>query len=1046
MRPVLLAFGLALASVALGQPVGTPAYTLDTRHFDALDGLSANRIHHVERDAAGFLWVATAKGLDRYDGNRFENHLYADMVRPEQRANQVLIHLHAASDSLFHLCLSQDPLFLGKDTLVAFSPLRPDQPGASLLQEDSIRQRSFHLGGRPLRWEYTSEQKDSMKVFWRSQPVSPSFVWAPRKWNTWTGGPSDHPILFRTLNGQTDILQWSDSLLLHRTSPHFTHLAPTQGDPRPLILANGDSGLTFIKANATGGWPAGTILHLDRQGKTTRKGDWADWLDVPSPAKTRSTFIKINPVNGHLWCFTEDEFHLFDRNGDRLLQRRISDNAQYGSLIQCIRFTSASEAWVGTWKGLDWINLLPDPFDAVFQSTPDQSGEKRIDGINGCRGIVELGVDTFAFATNGSGIRLHRGNTHLQLLDDRGLGGGLLLRGDTLFTASVEGIGCVPPASPYQILIPLNLRKAFWTLARWQNQWLIGSDGVLAVDQTHGHVQPFGEWPEGSTGNVYQIEVQGDTLWAMGSAGIHRWVPDQENQWRPWHEVNPLAPEVPECHHRFTDGFGHTWISTASSGLIRWTESNGNLIFLGPEHGLPSTTVYGGFQDQTGTLWFSTDNGLFRLDPFTLEAEVFDERHGLHETEFNRTGHHLGTSGTAYFSTINGLVRFSTTDFPETNRETPPLVITRLMQHNQGTGTVEDVLAEFQQNGELFLGAEDDFVSIKFTLLDFTDAPQFFRYRTTTDERNSPSEWFAIEEPEINLNGLPAGTTRLEVQSRIRGVGWPEAGRVIPITVAAPWYANPLNILYLGVLMGLSVGLLVLTRVRILRRRNAQLEQMVEERTKDLQTSLDLQETYLQEVHHRVKNNLQIIGSLLDLQAARETSPQTRKALGTGRSRIESISLVHQHLYLHPDSRRINITDFLTEYAQRVEDALLEDEDMVDWSLSGEDIQLGIEEAQPFGLLVNELLTNSLRHAIRPDHRLSIAIAWKEAAPGVLELLYSDNGPGLSPSTDTSETDSLGLRLIHRLTGQLKGELTLDGHPRSTWTFRFQCPFETSQT
>ncbi|MGB1573046.1 MAG: hypothetical protein ACPG85_02105, partial [Flavobacteriales bacterium] len=193
MRPVLLAFGLALASVALGQPVGTPAYTLDTRHFDALDGLSANRIHHVERDAAGFLWVATAKGLDRYDGNRFENHLYADRVRPEQRANQVLIHLHAASDSLFHLCLSQDPLFLGKDTLVAFSPLRPDRPGAHLLQEDSIRQRSFRLGGRTLRWEYTSEQKDSMKVFWGAQPVSPSFVWAPRKWNTWTGGPQDQP-------------------------------------------------------------------------------------------------------------------------------------------------------------------------------------------------------------------------------------------------------------------------------------------------------------------------------------------------------------------------------------------------------------------------------------------------------------------------------------------------------------------------------------------------------------------------------------------------------------------------------------------------------------------------------------------------------------------------------------------------------------------------------------------------------------------------------------------------------------------------------------
>ena len=123
-----------------------------------------------------------------------------------------------------------------------------------------------------------------------------------------------------------------------------------------------------------------------------------------------------------------------------------------------------------------------------------------------------------------------------------------------------------------------------------------------------------------------------------------------------------------------------------------------------------------------------------------------------------------------------------------------------------------------------------------------------------------PSEWFAIEELEINLNG----SCRHDPAScpvPLRGL-WPRIeGRVIPITVAAPWYANPLNILYLGVLMGLSVGLPVLTRVRILMPPECP-ARTDGRRADQAQTSLDLQETYLQEVHHRVKNNLQIIQSV----------------------------------------------------------------------------------------------------------------------------------------------------------------------------------------
>ena len=442
-------------------------------------------------------------------------------------------------------------------------------------------------------------------------------------------------------------------------------------------------------------------------------------------------------------------------------------------------------------------------------------------------------------------------------------------------------------------------------------------------------------------------------------------------------------------------------------------------------------------------MWFSTDNGLFRLDPFTLEPEVFDERHGLHETEFNRTGHHLGTSGTAYFSTINGLVRFSTTDFPETDRETPPLVITRLMQHNQSTGTVEDVLAEFQKNNQLFLSAEDDFVSVKFTLLDFSDAPQFFRYRTTTDQRNLPSEWFTIEEPEINLNGLPAGMTRLEIQSRIRGVGWPEKGLVIPISVAAPWYANPLNILYLAVLLGLSVGLLVLTRVRILRSRNAQLEQMVEDRTKDLQTSLDLQETYLQEVHHRVKNNLQIINSILNLQKKFVQDKNAIVGLEEIQNRVSTMSIIHETLYQNTAVSNIGFPSYLTRIAGNIIQGY-QSQTRVELVTDLDDVQAPLDQAIPCGLILNEWVSNAMKYAFEGRESGTISVGLKavdvEGKPEEeeIQIEVKDDGVGLPEGFDWSGRDSLGLYLVQALSEQLDAELLAesDGGTRFLVSFR----------
>ena len=1013
--------------------------TLTQQHFDALDGLSSNNVYHITRDPRGFMWLATANGLDRFDGRRFEHHPYADMVNTGQRMNQVLIQAYDREDGTIHINLAPNQEGTSQDTLIAFSTLDGETSPTAPEQEDGIRNRWPQLDEAEYRWDYIGSLRDSMALFRDGSQVSPSFEFLPAKpWSLWPGDREQGPWLQRSNNRITDLLFLRSDSLRHIQTDSFNYTAPRQGDPHPMVLRCDSTGLWYF--NIVHAEARGALIHLDLSGQVSTAGHWSDWFPFPVPVNRDQTRIARNPWNGDLWCFHENLLAIVDQKGQLLHSGSVSDNLQFTQLIHTVHFTESREAWVGTWKGFEVFQAMSDPFEEIFSSGSENRSNAKIQGLNGCREIVELGPDSIVFVTNGSGVRLWNRGASTFLVDEYARGAGLHWTGDTLFIMARQGLGWLDDSGKHQFLVETELTSAIWTTLRAENhRWLIGANGVFTLEQ--GQIHPYGTWPDDRSGNVYQLEERRDTLWAIGSSGIHAF--DAESDaWLPWSAISPTAPAIPEAHHRMVDSRGLHWISTASSGLIRWNPTTSETTQFNMEMGLPSTTVYGGVEDRKGWLWFSTDNGLFSLDPLSLVIRVFDRSHGLHETEFNRTGVHRSASGKVYFSTINGLIRFDPQALEANSRKRPPLVVTSLLQHRSESGDVEEVLDRFNRDGSLTLEAGDDFVALKLALLDFSAAPQYFRYRTRFGETGKPSEWINIDEPEINLSGLPSGTTRLEVQARQRGTGWPERGLLLPIRVAAPWYTRVQNILALFLAVGALIGLAIRWRFSLLRNRNAQLEAMVAERTQNLSVALDLQQTYLKEVHHRVKNNLQIIGSLLDLQSSREPDGHVKRALGAGRSRIDSISLVHQHLYLNPDAREIQLTDFISEYVQRVEDALLEEPEAVQWDLEGDDIRLDIEVAQPFGLLINELLTNSLRHAIPDDKPLAISIRWTEAESGVLRLEYADNGPGLPPDTPLDGGDSLGLRLIQRLSQQLKGIVALDASNRSRWTIDLHCSFE----
>ena len=207
-----------------------------------------------------------------------------------------------------------------------------------------------------------------------------------------------------------------------------------------------------------------------------------------------------------------------------------------------------------------------------------------------------------------------------------------------------------------------------------------------------------------------------------------------------------------------------------------------------------------------------------------------------------------------------------------------------------------------------------------------------------------------------------------------------------------------------------------------------------EEALSALRRSLDEKETLLREVHHRVKNNLQIVSGLLQMQLVRATDPVVAAPLRESVLRIQSMALVHQSIYGSTSLDRVD----LSGYVRRLVGALHSGFDpRVDVELRLVDVYVGIDVAVPLGLCLNELLTNAFKYGVGRRHESSArpterrtgdadVVVEVQQSGGMLEVAVMDSGAGLPEGVGLETTKSLGLRLVRTLALQLRGELCYD--------------------
>jgi PAS domain S-box-containing protein len=200
-----------------------------------------------------------------------------------------------------------------------------------------------------------------------------------------------------------------------------------------------------------------------------------------------------------------------------------------------------------------------------------------------------------------------------------------------------------------------------------------------------------------------------------------------------------------------------------------------------------------------------------------------------------------------------------------------------------------------------------------------------------------------------------------------------------------------------------------------------------------LQASLREKEVLLKEIHHRVKNNLQIISSLLDLQAETVADPRVRAIFEESQHHIQAMALIHESLYQSHDLARLDAADYLGRLSQQLFAAYQASDERITLKLDLDRVALEPNRAIPCGLLLNELLSNALKHAFPNGQTGEIHISL-QVCSGQATLCVRDTGVGLPEGLDFRHTDTLGLQLVYLLTEQLGGTITLEHAGGTTFT------------
>ncbi|MEO8770811.1 MAG: sensor histidine kinase [Ferruginibacter sp.] len=314
---------------------------------------------------------------------------------------------------------------------------------------------------------------------------------------------------------------------------------------------------------------------------------------------------------------------------------------------------------------------------------------------------------------------------------------------------------------------------------------------------------------------------------------------------------------------------------------------------------------------------------------------------------------------------------------------------------DSGLGNYKEALANYQEYKRLKDSAYDETKSMQF-------AQMLVLYETEKKDKN-----IALNKKDIAL---------LTGKTQLQEVNIKKANLTRNIVIGASVFL--LTLFYVGYRYKQRHNEKLQLQQDKINNQNIQLKSLLAEQQK----LVSEKEWLVKEIHHRVKNNLQIVISLLNAQADFLDNPSALNAIQESRERMQAIALIHQKLYQPDQNNLINMNSYINEMVANLRSGFINTSN-IKFQLDIDDIEMEVSQAVPLGLIMNEAITNSVKYAFLPGKAGLIKIILQQEVDGRILLRIADNGKGLPPGFDASLNDSLGIQLINLFAEQLEAEL-----------------------
>lgn len=965
-------------------PVDVNAQKLDFVSYTVDEGLSQSEARAVFQDSRGYLWVGTAGGgACKYNGIEFTEYSHKHGLEGTFITN-------IAEDSLGNVWFGTSDAGVSRSDGKTFTRFDFKRGLGSNNVTSLVALKNRMLVGTSEGLFEINTSTDVMRRLTNVRNISA--MHCGRDGQVWVASDT---ILYKLISDKLEAVPPFSAM----TGKHITTL---YSDNAGLLYVGFDNGL-MIYRSSTRTWSENQLTELLKDKRVSCvTSDWsgAVWVATMNNFVVRfdmNGFTTVyNRTNGlsaeQVFMITEDDTrHIWMATKEQSLVKLRSEAFSYYSdergmgsaTVFRIFEDHNSNIWVGSND------------DGLFRFDPSKSGSPGA---------------SVPILNNGAPFK-----QPVAIIEDSSM---------KIWVGHAGGLTCIVNDRPVKTILAGVRVRSLCADSKgnlWIGTWgsgLYKDDGSALTNYT----VKSGDLPQDYVHDIFE-DSRGN-IWLGTGAGIVKFDGNNFQTLSSKDICNSYVGSIKE------DKKGNIWFHTDGC-VVRYDGSS--FVSFDQDDGLASNTVFLIEFDHEGRLWVGTNKG---LDCVTLNGNSgfvsvrnYGKNEGFRGIECNSRAVCRTRNNELWFGTVKGVISYNPANDVEDLTE-PNIHITGIrlfLEKTDWTWTGGQQIGWFQLPSDLVLEHDHNQLTFLYEGVHLQN-PSSIHYKFMLT--GFDSTWQPITtQTEFTYTNLPPGQYKFRVVASNGENVWTsapaESGLITILPPPTPFWATWWFLLIvIGAIGGILYYITVL-RNRIVKRQREILEEEIRLRTMEISKQNEEKSLMLKEIHHRVKNNLQIISSLLNLHADTIQDPRVHSLFEDLRHRVNSMALIHEKMYQSKNLVNVDIAGYIDELIRTLIDAYDTNKNIRLKSDIGH-IEFKIDTIVPLGLILSEIVSNSLKYAFNDRSDGEIEISMKKLNNNVFVLEVGDNGTGLPKGVDFNRTESLGMMLIRMLSEQLNGEITVE--------------------